>query len=144
MEKLLAFALPKFTLLFLFIVFVQYQGVTPLFGKGFEQLADMRVKPKEIPERMKGQKMLVIGERIDEYTYGESATCYLNWDLSKIDLENPDNYESIINIFDNFKKDPPTIIIDKQNVIPKIFKRIPALASNYQKTNIEGIYQRKF
>jgi hypothetical protein len=133
-----------FTLLFLFIIFVQYQGVTPIFGKGFEQLADMRVKPKEIPERMKGQKMLVIGERIDEYAYGQSATCYLNWDLSKIDLENPDNYESIINIFDNFKKDPPTIIIDKQNVIPKIFKRIPALSSDYQQTNIEGIYQRKF
>ena len=133
-----------FTLLFLFIIFVQYQGVTPIFGKGFEQLADMRVKPKEIPERMKGKKMLVIGERIDEYAFGQSATCYLNWDLSKIDLENPDNYESIINIFDNFKKDPPTIIIDKQNVIPQIFKRIPALAAEYQKTNMEGIYQRKF
>lgn len=133
-----------FTILFLFIVFVQYQGVTPFIGKGFEQLTDMRVRPKEIPELMKGQKMLVIGERIDEYTYGKAATCYLNWELSKIDLENPDNYESIINIFDNFKKDPPTIIIDKQNVIPKIFKRIPALASDYQASKIQGIYQRKY
>lgn len=133
-----------FSILFIFIVFVQYQGVTPFMGKGFEQLADMRVKPRKIPEVMKGQKMLVIGERIDEYTYGESATCYLNWELSKIDLENPDNYESIINIFDNFKKDPPTIIIDKQKVIPKIFKRIPALASDYQTTKIEGVYQRKY
>ncbi|CAH0995314.1 hypothetical protein EMA8858_01435 [Emticicia aquatica] len=133
-----------FTVLFIFIVFFQFQGVTPLFGKGFEQLADMRVKPQELPELMKGQKMLVIGERIDEYRFGESATCYLNWDLSKIDLENPDNYESIINIFDNFKKDPPTIIIDKQNVIPKIFMRIPALASDYKSTNLKGIYQRKF
>jgi hypothetical protein len=133
-----------FTLLFVFIVFVQYQGVTPFFGKGFEQLADMRIKPQELPDLMKGQKMLVIGERIDEYKYGESATCYLNWELSKIDLENPDNYESIINIFDNFKKEPPTIIIDKQNVVPKIFQRIPALASDYKATNIKGIYQRKF
>jgi hypothetical protein len=133
-----------FTILFLFIVFVQFQGVTPFLGKGYEQLADMRIKPKELPELMKGQKMLVIGERIDEYTYGKSATCYLNWDLSKIDLENPDNYESIINIFDNFKKDPPTIIIDKQNVIPKIFNRIPALAADYQATKLKGIYQRKF
>ncbi len=133
-----------FMTLFVFILFAQYQGVTPLIGNGFNQLADMRIKPKDLPRFMKGQKMLVIGERIDEYKEGQSATCYLNWDLSKIDLENPDNYESIINIFDNFKKDPPTIIIDKQNVIPKIFQRIPALAADYRATKFKGIYQRKF
>lgn len=133
-----------FTILFIFIVFLQYQGVSPFFGKGFEQLADMRIKPQELPQLMKGQKMLVIGERIDEYKEGQSATCYLNWELSKIDLQNPDNYESIINIFDNFKKDPPTIIIDKQNVVPKIFQRIPALGADYKATNMKGIYQRKF
>lgn len=133
-----------FMTLFVFILFTQYQGVTPFFGKGFEQLSDMRIKPKELPELMRGQKMLVIGERIDEYKVGRSATCYLNWDLSKIDLENPDNYESIINIFDNFKKDPPTIIIDKQNVVPKIFQRIPALAADYRTTDVKGVWQRKF
>jgi hypothetical protein len=133
-----------FMTFFVFILFVQYQGVTPFFGKGFEQLADMRIKPQELPDMMKGQKMLIIGERIDEYKEGQSATCYLNWDLSKIDLENPDNYESIINIFDNFKKDPPTIIIDKQNVVPKIFRRIPALAADYKATTIKGVYQRRF
>jgi len=133
-----------FMIVFIAIVLMQYQGVTPILGKGFEQLSDMRIKPKALPELMKGQKMLVIGERIDEYKLGKSATCYLNWDLSKIDLENPDNYESIINIFDNFKKDPPTIIIDKQNVVPKIFERIPALAVDYKTTNIKGIYQRKY
>lgn len=132
-----------FTVVFTVIIFVQYQGATPIIGKGFEQLSDMRIHPKQLPELMQGQKMLVIGERIDEYQLGKSATCYLNWDLSKIDLENPDNYESIINIFDNFKKDPPTIIIDKQNVVPKIFNRIPALAVDYKTTNIKGIYQRK-
>jgi hypothetical protein len=136
---------PELTFMFVFIaiLLIQYQGVTPIFGKGFEQLSDMRIKPKPLPELMKGQKMLVIGERIDEYKLGKSATCYLNWDLSKIDLENPDNYESIINIFDNFKKDPPTIIIDKQNVVPKIFQRIPALAVDYKTTSIKGVYQRK-
>jgi hypothetical protein len=133
-----------FMIVFLAIVLIQYQGVTPVLGKGFEQLSDMRIRPKSLPELMKGQKMLVIGERIDEYKLGKSATCYLNWDLSKIDLENPDNYESIINIFDNFKKDPPTIIIDKQNVVPKIFQRIPALAVDYRTTNIKGVYQRKY
>ncbi len=131
-----------FTVLFVAILFIQYQGVRPLFGKGYEQLSDMRAKPIELPEMMKNQKILVIGERIDEYKYGQAATCYLNWDLSKIDLQNPDNYESIINIFDNFKKDSPTIIIDKEQVIPKIFKRIPELAKDYKASNLKNVYQR--
>jgi hypothetical protein len=131
-----------FTVLFLAIIFIQYQGVRPFIGSGYEQLSDMRAKPMNLPDLMKEQKMLVIGERIDEYKYGQAATCYLNWDLSKIDLQNPDNYESIINIFDNFKEDSPTIIIDKENVVPKIFQRIPELAKDYKTTNLKGVYQR--
>ena len=95
-----------------------------------------------MPELFKNQKFLIIGERIDEYENTQSATCYLNWDLSKIDLQNPDNYESIINIFDNFKKDPPTIIYDKEKVIPKIFQRVPELAKDYKQTKFEGVYER--
>lgn len=132
-----------FTGMLVVILFLHYQGVRPIIGKGYEHLGDMRTKPMEMPEIMKGQNMLVIGERIDEYQYGYAATCYLNWELSKIDLQNPDNYESIINIFDNFKKDPPTIIIDKENVVPKIFKRIPELAKDYKSTNMKGVYLRK-
>lgn len=132
-----------FTGMLLVILFLHYQGVRPIIGKGYEHLGDMRTKPMEMPEIMKGQNMLVIGERIDEYEYGYATTCYLNWELSKIDLQNPDNYESIINIFDNFKKNPPTIIIDKENVVPKIFKRIPELAKDYKSTNMKGVYLKK-
>lgn len=132
-----------FTGMLLVILFLHYQGVRPIVGKGYEHLGDMRIKPMEMPEIMKGQNMLVIGERIDEYKYGYATTCYLNWELSKIDLQNPDNYESIINIFDNFKKNPPTIIIDKENVVPKIFKRIPELAKDYKSTNMKGVYLKK-
>lgn len=138
-------ALPEFlfTVFLMVILLVQYQGVTPVAGKGYTQLAEMRIDPQPLPELMKGQRMLVIGDRIDEYVYGQPATCYLNWDLSKIDLANPDSYESVINIFDNFKKDPPTIIIDKKNVIEKIFQRIPELAKDYSKTKEKGIYQHR-
>jgi hypothetical protein len=131
-----------FILFFFGVLFIQYQGVTPFFGKGYEQLTDLRIKPKAMPVSFNNQKILIIGERIDEYKYTQSATCYLNWDLSKIDLQNPDNYESIINIFDNFRKDPPSIIYDKEKVIPKIFQRVPELAKDYKETKFEGVYER--
>ena len=131
-----------FIILFFTIIFIQYQGVTPFVGKGYNQLSDLRIKPQPLPELFKKQKFLIIGERIDEYDQTYSSTCYLNWDLSKIDLQNPNNYESIINIFDNFRKDPPTIILDKENVIPKIFERVPELAKDYKTTKLKGVYER--
>lgn len=137
--------LPKiaFIILLLFTLFIQYQGVKPLIGKGFNHLEEVRLSEQVPPDIVKGKKMLIIGERIDEYKYGKQVTAYLNWNLSKRDLAEPNDYESVVNIFDNFRKEPPEVIIDKKGVIPTIFKRIPRLAKDYKPSEIEGIYLRK-
>lgn len=137
--------LPELLLLVLIALtlFVQYQGVRPLFGKGFQHLAEVRISTEEPPEIIKNKTMLIIGERIDEYKYGKQVTAYLNWDLAKRDLAEPNDYESVVNIFDNFRRSPPEVIIDKKGVIPAIFKRIPELAKDYEASNIKGIYLLK-
>ncbi|MFT6203942.1 MAG: hypothetical protein ACI9V1_001469 [Spirosomataceae bacterium] len=132
-----------FIMLLLITLFVQYQGVKPLIGKGFNHLEEVRLSKQIPPDIIKGKKMLIIGERIDEYKYGKQVTAYLNWNLSKRDLAEPNDYESVVNIFDNFRKEPPEVIIDKKGVIPTIFKRIPELAKDYKSSKIEGIYLRK-
>lgn len=132
-----------FTVLVAVILFIQFQGVTPLVGKGFEHLSELRVSEKAPPEFMRNKKMLIIGERIDEYRFGKQVTAYLNWNLAKRDLAEPNDYESVVNIFDNFKKSPPEVIIDKENVIPTIFKRIPELAKDYKKSGVKGVYLHK-
>jgi hypothetical protein len=67
------------------------------------------------------------------------ATGYLSWSLAKKDFENPNNYLSLSNIYNNFKKDMPEVIIDRENVIPAIFKNMPELRAKY-KTAEKGIY----
>lgn len=132
-----------FILLLAITLLIQYQGVKPLFGNGFNHLDEVRLSNETPPDIVKGKKMLIIGERIDEYKHGKQVTAYLNWNLSKRDLAEPNDYESVVNIFDNFRKEPPEVIIDKKGVIPTIFKRIPELAKDYKKSEIEGIYLKK-
>lgn len=125
------------------VLLIQYQGVKPIIGNGFKHIEGLRVSQEDPPSIIKGKKMLIIGERIDEYQYGQQVTAYLNWGLSKKDLAEPNDYESVVNIFDNFRQSPPEVIIDKENVIPTIFMRIPELAKDYKKSEIKGIYLHK-
>jgi hypothetical protein len=65
----------------------------------------------------------------------------LNWNLAKYEIENLDNYDNVISILRNFEKDSPDIIIDKVNLAPKLFKRIPALERQYKLVE-KGVYKR--
>ncbi len=95
-------------------------------------LTDLKVKTSKNSNLFKNKAVLIVGDDLSDYKNAIPATCYLNWDLSEIDLNNPDNYVSIINIFDNFKNDPPAYIVDQKNAIPRIFKRIPELSQKYK------------
>jgi hypothetical protein len=43
------------------------------------------------------------------------ATGYLSWSLAQSDFKNPNNYMSLSNIYNNFMKDMPDVIIDGEN-----------------------------
>lgn len=133
----------------LFIIFisivliVQYQGVKPLFGNGFRHISELRLSTETPPNEYLNKKMLIIGERIDEYQHAKQVTCYLDWDLAKTDLKNPNNYASVVNIFYNFKNEAPEVIIDKVGVMKEIFERIPELSKDYSESKNKGVYFRK-
>ncbi|WP_128544152.1 hypothetical protein [Larkinella soli] len=133
-----------FTGVFLFTLLILYQGAlqfVPRWELG--RLSALQVKPSAIDGQVRQEKILVLGEDISPYRYNRAATPYLNWDLAKYDLRNLDNYESVISVYDHFRKDPPNYIIDREKVIEKLFQRAPALGALYEKTSIEGVYRRK-
>ncbi len=86
------------------------------------------------------QKIVVIGKNEGEYVNNFLATPYLDWDLAKYDLENVEDYESVISIYDSFTNDPPTYIIDKLNVMERIFRHLPEMAKRYKPAYQKGIY----
>lgn len=125
--------------LFSAVLLIHYQAV---YFRGIETLVQLKsLKLKDDSEfKLSNKKILVLGDGMEEYKNNFAATPYINWSLAKYELENLDNYNNVINILKNFEKDYPEVIIDKVNLAPKLFKRIPALARKYHKTE-KDIYE---
>ena len=133
-----------FLIAFILILLLFYQGALGIIpGSSLGRLSNLQVRPSPLPDNIRNQRVLIIGEDLSAYRHNRLATPYLNWDLAKYDLKNLDNYEAVINVFDHFRKDPPDYIVDRENVVEKLFQRAPALAARYEKTSIADVYKRK-
>ena len=133
-----------FSVAFGLMLLLFYQGAVGLIpGAGLGRLGSLQVKASPLPAHIRNRRILIIGEDLSAYRYNYPATPYLNWDLAKYDLDNLDNYEAVINVFDQFRQDPPDYIVDHENVVEKLFQRAPALAVRYEKTATAGVYKRK-
>jgi hypothetical protein len=133
----------QFVLMTAVIVFIQYQGTRGILpGLSMGKLENLRSKSASLPAAIKNKRILVLGQHAGEYMENYSATPYLNWDLSSYDLGNLDHFDSVIHVYDNFRKDPPDYVIDKVNIMPKLLSRVPALQSQYKLSPWKGIYQK--
>jgi hypothetical protein len=125
------------------IVFIQYQGTRGILpGVSMGKLENLRSKSASLPAEIRNKRILVLGQHAGEYMENFTATPYLNWDLSSYDLRNLDHFDSVIHVYDNFRKDPPDYVIDKANLMPKLLSRVPALQSQYKLSQWKGIYQK--
>jgi Family of unknown function (DUF6427) len=125
---------------FVSVLLVHYQAVYATGSEEFVQLKNLKLSEK-LDVKIKNKRILVLGDGMEEYKNNYAATPYLNWNLAKYELQNLDNYNNVINILRNFEKDAPDIIIDKVNLAPKLFKRIPALDRKYKLVE-KGVYKR--
>jgi hypothetical protein len=125
---------------FVSVLLIHYQAVYATGSERFVQLKNLKLN-ESIDVKIKNKRILVLGDGMEEYKNNYAATPYLNWNLAKYELQNLDNYNNVISILRNFEKDAPDIIIDKVNLAPKLFKRIPALDRRYKLVE-KGIYKR--
>lgn len=135
---------PEFIFMLFFgsVIFISYLGAKNIFGISIHLLEDYRVRETPHEINYSNKRIFVTGRNIDVYRSNAMATGYLSWNLARKDFENPDNYLSISNIYNNFTKDMPEVIIDEEQVMPKVFSHIPALAKKYKKTG-KDIYELK-
>ena len=125
------------------IVLINLQGLKGFIpGASMGRLENLQAKSAALPEEIKNKRILVLGQQTGEYMNNFSATPYLNWELASYDLENLDNFDSVIHVYDNFRKDPPDYVIDKQGIMPKLLLRVPALKKQYTLSRWQGIYER--
>jgi hypothetical protein len=84
----------------------------------------------------------VLGDEVDYYYNNTLATGYLNWQVAKQHFKRLDKIQHITAIYDRFEGQLPDAIIDKVNVMPVIFEKIPYLKEYYPKEE-KGVYLRK-
>jgi hypothetical protein len=135
----------QFTLMGAMIILIQYQGLRGVLpGVAMGKLENLRAKPASLPDQIRNKRILVLGQNSGEYINNFTATPYLNWELASYDLQNLDNFDSVIHVYDNFRKDPPEYVIDKVNIVPKLLNRVPALKKQYIQSPWKGIYQKAY
>jgi hypothetical protein len=121
-----------------FLFMLAYLGVLhfglPHNWFGLNRLVDidrLLVQKVETPVPVKDRKIVVLGRNFHLFREATLATPYLNWALSKKQLQNLDYYDNVVEIFDNFRRDMPDVIVDEEDVMSPIFIRIPALREQY-------------
>lgn len=132
-----------FLSLFLAVLFINYQAFIPkLANVGLSKLDKMRVKISKNNSEIKNKKIFVMGNDLSPYIFNKTATPYINWNLTKADFSNINNYDNVIQIIENFEKDTPEYIFDQENILEKVFERIPNLGMKYVKIK-DGLYKLK-
>lgn len=89
-----------------------------------------------------GKKLLVLGPDYEPYFYSRQATPYLDWELSRVQLEGLDYYDNLEGIDRNIRSDMPEYIVDQRDLAPVIFDKIPILGQEFEHLG-NGIYKNR-
>jgi hypothetical protein len=93
---------------------------------------------------LKGKKILVLGKDNAPYLNNVSGSPFINWNLSGKYFKQLDNYSNVVLLIKTFEKYKPEYIIDQENLMPLLSKRIPSLGKQYVATRRNrGVYQLK-
>jgi hypothetical protein len=130
----------------LFFIFLCYIFVTSLGSvyqiivPSFVNYESLLVHDTPYEERVKNKKILVLGDDLQHYKNASLATPYLNWKLAKFHFDDPFYYDNLTDIFVNFKKDLPEVIIDENGAFKNIINSIPSLRELYQEQDTSNIF----
>lgn len=82
---------------------------------------------------VRGQRILILQDKLDPYYPNYLATPFLNWSLSKEIFRNPDYYVNVTQVYRAFKNDPPAMVLDSDNLLADFFKRMPEIGAQYSR-----------
>lgn len=108
-------------------------------GKHIDALV-VKSSAKTYPLDLKNKKLLVVGTDPAAYLNAKLATPYYQWDLAEQSFSTLNSMESLSNIYKDFNKDMPEVIIDLKGIMPEVFYRIPLLDKKYRKLEEHPVY----
>ena len=92
---------------------------------------------------VRDKKILYLGEDYSIYRNASLATPYFNWDLSKLHLNYSQYFDNLTDIYNNFKKELPEVIIDEKGVMIEIMDKMPTIREAYQSRQNGQVYIRR-
>lgn len=92
-------------------------------------------------DHITNRRVLLLGSDWGLFKNNKMATGFYEWKLSEKVFTELDYFENVIMIDKAFSEDSPELIIDEENKMTTVFKRIPALQSQYSHQG--NIYFRK-
>ncbi|MCV9389229.1 hypothetical protein [Reichenbachiella ulvae] len=102
------------------------------------------VKESPYSALVNDKRVLVIGDDLDHYQGASLATPYLDWQLSSLLLDHLNYFDNNEQVYLNFKKDMPEVIIDQKEVVPTLFERMPTIGAHYRAhPSFKGVYLRR-
>ena len=123
-----------FSIMSIGIIVLNMSGCLGWFGMNkYINFGQLQISKTPYDEVVKGKRIAVLGENMNIYKESSLATPFLDWSLSEEVLRNPDYYDNVICIYQSFMSGEPEVIIDLENVIPGIAKRIPFFDESYKK-----------
>ncbi|MGL4631585.1 MAG: hypothetical protein ACRCVT_10305 [Leadbetterella sp.] len=130
-RKMIVYELMFFAFMGIILIPMYLSTNTQASTFSYRALEDYIIKDNQIDPTLEGKRIFITGASNQLYKNTVLATGYLNWNLAKNDFENPYNFLNAINIKQNFEKDLPDVILDNENVMPKVFSVLPELSDKY-------------
>ncbi len=113
------------------VIILRYRSIL-----GINQYLSLAESPLLIPENIKSPVLnttvLVLGNDISYYIHNKPATPYLNWSIAKRHFGNLDEYLSVFEIHENFRREMPAYIVDKEGLMPELKYKLPAVFERYK------------
>lgn len=131
-------------ILFCVVLFINFSNSIPITsGQSWVDLSDFTLPAVADNPSVRGKKVWVAGDNPTPYLYNTPATPYLQWKLAQRHFDNLDDYQIVTEVYENFRKDLPDVIVDQQGKVNTLFNRIPALSRYYTQEGDSLIYTRK-
>ena len=121
--------------IWLFIILIVGVNYFVVFSNQEKELVPLRYI-SHVEEDIQGQDqgpLLALNNNYNLYSKRALATKYLNWNISLKVWEDLDSPQTILEILDQFKKDPPEVVIDSdENHFMKLRQKSPEIRERYQ------------
>lgn len=85
--------------------------------------------------QIEGKKIMVLDNNLNLYQNNSLGGYFLNWELSAPIFRDMSKYDHVEIVSSCFKQDPPDVILDRNNLMSGVMKRIPSIGLKYKKVN---------